>query len=197
MGRKPPARSPWDGTNQEKTASKAPARSTRGPRCAPRVPGVWRSLRSRHSGRSLRCLRRPPSSSGRPLSVPPCCLWHRASARGGSSGALVSPHLPARAPRCSGTLASLAASTERAPARFLFSEPASRPTASRPGARGGTKWSPRDPGKGRATAPVPPTRFLADSKREGFVQVVVAVIVGEREGFVGGRVVAIVSDSIQ
>ena len=46
-------------------AQKAPARSTRGARCA------FRSLRS------LQCLRRPPSSSARPLSVPPEPAAHR------------------------------------------------------------------------------------------------------------------------
>jgi hypothetical protein len=102
----------------------------------------------------LRCLRRLTGSSERPLSVPPCGWLSRAFVRGGSSGVLVAPNLPARAPwwlrhaPCGRGLRRVAL------ARFLFPEPAGRPTALWPGARGRATRGPRDLGKGRATAPV-------------------------------------------
>jgi len=59
---------------ERETTSKAPTVASRGSRCAPR--------RSRWS--LLRCLRRPPSSRRRPLSVPPRRLRgrHRLSCLG-------------------------------------------------------------------------------------------------------------------
>jgi hypothetical protein len=132
---------------------------------------------------------------GRPLSAPPCCRFGRAFARGGSGGVLVSPHLPARAPACSGTLAQadvparslrslrglrlprpsfasltrtpLAASTAGAPARFLVSEPGGRATTPRPGARGAARTrKPARPGEGQGRRAVTRSTFLADSKGE-------------------------------
>jgi hypothetical protein len=70
------------------TRLKAPARSTLRDSLRSSLAALAAVLTSSGSGRG-----------GRPLSVPPCSWFGRAFARGGSSGALVPPHLPAPAAR--------------------------------------------------------------------------------------------------
>jgi len=187
---------------------KPPLARPSGTRCGPR------------SLRSLRSLRRPGRSSGRPLSVPPCCPFGRVYARGGS-GLAGCPHTSPRE-------------------RRVFRPPRWRSGSPRPG-RSRASWSrnrladqplsgrervvspeagePARPGEGqghsaRATSRIPgglegralldPARtpqarerseraqqVLAGREREGFVAVsIVADTVREREGFVAASIVA-------
>ncbi len=82
--------------------------------------------------------------------------FESSDAHGGSSGALVPPHLPARAPSV-GEHARVARGSPRvALARFLSTEPAGRATARRPGARGrsGLPARPARPGEGQGRCSV-------------------------------------------
>jgi hypothetical protein len=90
----------------------------------------------------LRSLRRLTGSSGRPLSVPPCCLPHRAFARGGSGGS-GAPHLPARVSANREHARFARGSRQMTPARFLVPEPAGRATVrlhGRPVSPVGARW---------------------------------------------------------
>jgi hypothetical protein len=133
---------------------------TAGPRCAP------------HSGRSAPSVAVLASSGrGRPAGPfqphPVACFTKRSYVMVPDEQG-ETPHLPARAPACSSTLAdahgfAVRSGELRSPAargfhgralaRFLFVEPASRATVLRPGARGERgRANPRDLGKGRGAA---------------------------------------------